>query len=134
MVITGQDAVLLHWARKNGFEDCGPASAMGFSINGEIVAVAVFFNYRSPDIEIGVISKTPRWASRGHLKAIAQYVYGQLNCSRLTAHVNASDSKLCGLMGRLGFQREGTLRAASAFGDVAVYGLLKEECRWYEKP
>lgn len=134
MLILGHDAELIEWARCHGFMECGPATTIGFAREGKIVGVALFFNYRHPDIEWGVISTSRKWATKAHFRAIANYVFGQLQCRRLTAEVDASDSKLCALMERIGFQREGTKRQATEHGDSAIYGLLKSECRWYEEP
>jgi RimJ/RimL family protein N-acetyltransferase len=95
-----------------------------------VLAIVVFSNYTSYDVELSVASWSPRWASRAFLRACFSYVFDQLRCDRCTVRVLARNWKARNMVRRLGFRVEGKLRRANAGQNVYVYGMLREECFW----
>lgn len=128
IVYDGQEEMLA-WA-SNQIGDCGPAATLGVSRNGFLSAVIIYFNYREPDIEIGLASVDGRWLNRSIIQQIFIYPFFQLKCNRITASVDASDPRIRRFLERLGFEFEGLKRKALPNGDAAIYGLLKENCIW----
>lgn len=132
MLIFGHSRVLAHWAGSRiGISDFGPCVAIGIAHRNEIVAAAVFNNYRHPNIEITFVTSSPRWASRGAIRAILQYPFVQLRCKRITAITEAANYPARAFLFRLGFHEEGYHPDALPSGDAVTYGLLaKDAGRW----
>lgn len=68
--------------------------------------------------------------TRMFLRALFYYPFLQLHCRRVTALIDDDNERSLRLVEHCGFEQEGRMRHATARGDVLVYGLLKEHCRW----
>ena len=100
-----------------------------------VAAGVVIHSYRprSGSAEVTAAAKTPRWLQRGVLRSLADYVFRQLDCQRLEAHLSERNRPAARLLERLGFEREGSMRRAWDGVDATlIYGLLREDCRWYD--
>jgi RimJ/RimL family protein N-acetyltransferase len=81
--------------------------------------------------ELSVVIDHPRILSRQVLAYIASYVFRTLGCRRCETEIDVANERSWHNVERLGFTREGTKRgAARDGGDVYLYGMLKEECKW----
>lgn len=61
------------------------------------------------------------------LRTLANYVFGQLGCDRVTGRIPASRTDAIEVVKRIGFVPEGRIRKAHQGEDFIVLGLLKEE-------
>jgi RimJ/RimL family protein N-acetyltransferase len=78
-----------------------------------------------------IAAESPRWASREVFHTAFAYPFLQLGCRRVTARVPVSNTRARRLVEGAGFALEGLMRsAAQDGGDVLIYGILKQECRW----
>src|SRR5262245_44580011 len=132
MLLFDQDAALARWAgARLGIADFHPCTAIGVAQGGDIVAAAIYNNYRPPDIEITFATSSPRWATRSAIRAMLHYPFVQLGCKRLTAVTAAQNAPARVFLLRLGFCQEGIHRDALPTGDAVSYGLLaKDAARW----
>jgi RimJ/RimL family protein N-acetyltransferase len=132
LLVFGYDKELAQWAgARLGVPDFGLSVAIGVARNSEIVAVALFNNYRHPNIEITFVTSTPRWATRQTIAVILRYPFKQLGCKRLTAVTEATNQPARAFLCRLGFTQEGYHPDALPTGDAVTYGLLaKDAARW----
>lgn len=133
-LLVGWDAAVARWVGDQvGIEDFGASVAIGILRDDDLIAGAVFNNYRHPNIEITFASTTPRWCARGIMAGIFAYPFNQVGCARLTAVTESKNQLARAFLRRLGFQQEGVMRRGFRNGDDAViYGMLREECRWLE--
>lgn len=122
---------LLAWAEVrvesvSPFERDKSAVAM-VTVDGEISAVSVYSNLRGGNIEMTIAADTPRWATRG---AIADLLSWPFEClpglRRITALVNASNTRSRKLVEGLGFQMEGWLEDGADDGDLVLYGMTRK--------
>lgn len=98
---------------------------------GELIAAAIFHNYKGHDIEIGFCADSPRWAQRGVIRAIFHYVFDQLGCIRLTTITGENNARARRFDEYLGFVQEGIHPHGMAPGETAIsYGMMKDQCRW----
>jgi RimJ/RimL family protein N-acetyltransferase len=96
-----------------------------------LIAGVVYNNLREMNIEATIASTRPYWCTRRVLHAIFWYPFCQLGMSRLTAITETTNQSVRVFLSRLGFQQEGVMRRGFRGGaDAAVYGMLREECRW----
>lgn len=110
---------------------CGEkAQFIGRWENDHLLGVVAFWNYSGPNVEAGWAGE-PGWLSRGFLRMVFAYAFGQLGCHRITGRIHADNDTAIAMSQRLGFVHEGTLREAGPGGvDIEIFGLLKKECRY----
>jgi RimJ/RimL family protein N-acetyltransferase len=131
---TQLDAVISYMHEKTGGKfDASLCS--GFAVlsdNKEFVAGIVLSNYRTHDIEISCATESSI-AWRPHvMKAVFQYVFGQLSCVRCTAIVTKGNKRCREFLNDLGFTLEGNVRNGyDGKRDALIYGLLAAECRYF---
>lgn len=132
MIILGRDRELARWAGDRlGIDNFGLCITIGVARNDEIVAVAVYNNWRPPNIEITFVTSTPRWASRENIRLILGYPFLQLGCKRISAMTAIDNDKAQAFLQRLGFKPEGFHPDALPSGDAVSYGLLWPQAqRW----
>jgi RimJ/RimL family protein N-acetyltransferase len=132
MLLFGIDRELSQWASdKLGIKDFGPCVTIGVSRSSKVVAVALFNNYRHPNIEITFVTSTPMWATRQTIGAILRYPFVQLGCKRLTAITEHTNRPARAFLCRLGFHQEGYHPDALPSGDAVTYGMLaRDAARW----
>ncbi|MHB8273074.1 GNAT family N-acetyltransferase [Bradyrhizobium sp.] len=132
MLIFNCDEALAAWAgQRLGMEIAKPNTSIGVAHRGQIVAVAVFNNFRRPNIEITFVTTSARWASPGAVKAILRYPFLQLGCKRVTAIIEATNQPARAFLCRLGFKLEGVHPDVFVSGAAETYGLLlKDATRW----
>ena len=131
-LIYDQDETLIEWAM--GVIGCTfrhDATAIGHSISGKIMAVAVFDGFSECDCNIHIASDgSGHSMSRGFLAAAFAYPFIQLNMRRVTGLVPAANTKALRFDYHLGFVFEGRCRNALPDDDIIVLGMLRENCRF----
>jgi RimJ/RimL family protein N-acetyltransferase len=134
MLLFGCDRELAQWAgARLGMHIAEPNTSIGVAHKGEIVAAAVFNNYRPPNIEITFVTSSPRWASKGAVSVILGYPFLQLGCKRVTAVIEAMNQPARAFLCRLGFKLEGIHPDVFASGAAETWGLLRHDARrWLE--
>lgn len=125
---------LVKWASDRlSLKSFGPCTAIGVVHRNELVAVAVFNEYRHPNIEITFVTSSPRWASPQSVRAIFAYPFKQLGCRRITAITEATNQPARAFLCRLGFKQEGVHPDALPNGTAITYGLLaRDAAPWLE--
>lgn len=93
-----------------------------------MVGGVVFTQHSHPNIVMACVLEAP--LTRMFLRAMFFYPFLQLKCERITLLIDDNNLKSLRLVEHVGFEREGCMRRARPGGDVFVYGLLKENCKW----
>ena len=132
MILYGHKAWVARWAGERlGVDDWGPCTTIAVLRNWEIVAAAVYNNYRHPNIEGSFVTTDPRWATPGVVRTMFRYPFVQLECKRVTATIEAKNQRIRAFLCRLGFREEGYHVDALPSGDAITLGLLaKDAARW----
>lgn len=115
--------------------DFGPCAAIGVQENGILFCGVVYNEYREPegDVRMHIAATNPKWCLPGRIRAFFDYPFNQLGCQRVTAVVSEHNGAARKLDEYLGFVHEGTIRRGFPDGsDAILYGMLKEECRWFQ--
>lgn len=121
MIVT--DERVPQFAAENLCGFVAPFTCMGLELNGRIVAAAIFNHYEETDIHMSAVGK--RW-TRGFVREVGSYVFGQLGCLRMTSITEQPE--VAALAVRLGGCVEGRLRNHFGPGrDGILIGFLKEE-------
>lgn len=139
-LVLGKDAEVCAWVRRlmptpaDGLKD---GASIGIEDRGRLIAGAVFTDYRvlpyGKDIQITFASVSPRWATRGNIRAIMSYPFIQLGCTRLTTITGRKNKRARKFIEGIGFHLEGVVRKAyDGYQDAIVYGQLRGECKWLD--
>lgn len=104
---------------------------IGRLMDGELVGGVLYEGYSTSNIFMHVAGIDGRWINRELLQAAFGYPFLQLPCKRVSAWVEDSNEKSKRLTEHIGFKREALLSgAARDGGDVIIYRMWKEECRF----
>lgn len=131
------NAILLDWcaARIGGTFQVGSV-AIGVARGNDLLAVAAFENYRKSNsgmplsIECSIAADSPRWATKGTIRAILSYPFEQLQVQRVTAFVQERNERSRKFLAGIGFVCEGFIRGSVDDGTgIYVTGMLREESR-----
>ena len=108
---------------------CANMSSIGLERDGELVAGVIYEGYNGYNVwmHVAIAGRitlpSPRYAFH--------YPFIELGCRRVSGRVEASNTKSRRFSEHLGFKQEAVLRgAASDGGDVILYRMTREECRY----
>ena len=70
------------------------------------------------------------WATREFLWMVFHYPFDQLQCKRVSGVVAADNLPARKFNEHLGFTLEATLADAHPQGNLLIYRMMREDCRW----
>lgn len=109
---------------------CHPFDVLTVRRKGRLVGAVLYIHWRGRSIEAHWAGE-PGWLTRDALRWMFAHPFLTLGVWRLVGLIPAGNVKAIAMAERLGFVREGTARQAEDDGsDLALYGMLKPECRW----
>ena len=114
--------------RIGGFFDPVCMSAIGWESAGRLGAGASFRDWNGVSIEGQIAADRP--LTRGFLFAIFDYPFRQLGARKIVATTSADHIRSIRLLRRLGFVEEACLRDAAPGGDLIIYTMRREACRF----
>lgn len=137
-VLYGSDLFVKNWvSEKIGNPNFGLCAAIGVLDGPKLIAGVVYHNYiESPDkkpimCEISCAAIDKRWSNRYTLNKLFAYPFIQLKVERVQVTIPVESEGVIKFNEKLGFKYEGTARKAHFLGgDVAVLGMLRDECKW----
>jgi len=132
--LTFDDELIYRFLIDRGVELMRSAGQQGIGLerDGELIGAIMYENFSGTNVWMhvaGVAGK--QWINRLLLKAAFKYPFVQLGCNRVSGWVDASNLKARRLDEHLGLKQEAILEgAAKDGGDVIIYRMKKEECRF----
>lgn len=111
------------------------AAGIGLKEDGELIAGVIYDDYNGSNVFMHVAAiPGRRWMTREYLYTCFAYPFTQLQCDRITGWVEASNLDARRFDEHLGFQQEAVLkRAARDGGDVIMYVMFREHCRFIKE-
>ena len=105
-------------------------TAIGLEKDGNLIAGVVFEDYRGTNctIHLAGIPRSGWIVNRLFLKAIRDYIYRNLKCTRLTAPVPENKRAFIGMLLRFGWEVE-FVQKRGHYGQDLIYFVL-----WLDKP
>ena len=113
-----------HWTKGRG-------TAVGRLKDGQLIGGVLYEDYTKANV-VCHIAGDEGWATKGFLRLIFDYPFNQLGVKRITAPVHSDNVKSILLMARLGFTLEATLERAIIGGDLLIYRMFKEDCKFLD--
>jgi len=108
----------------------GRGTAIGkLNSSGQMVAGVLYEDFNGANIMCH-IAGIGAWADRQYLRTIFDYPFRQLGVKRITAPVAATNAKSINIVIRMGFTLECTLAQATPEGDMHLFRMWRDECRF----
>ena len=107
----------------------GRGTAIGRLVDGELVAGVLYEDWNGANV-VCHIAGVGSWATRGYLGVIFDYPFVQLGARRITVPVCSTNSRSIALVERMGFTMDARLSRATPAGDLLLFAMFKDECRF----
>lgn len=105
--------------------------AIGLERGGRVVAVVVYEGVNAFHCWMHMAVEPGAFVGRDFIRAAFLYAFGVCKVRQVRGYVEASNREACEIDERLGFRRDVILQgAAKDGGDVIVYAMRREECRY----
>lgn len=133
-LLIGEDERVGLWVRKriptapcwNGFY-----RAIGQERDGQLIVGVVYTDASPANVSAHIAAVTgSKWATPEFLRLIFGYPFNQLKVRRITCYVEDMNHRSYQLAEYLGFVRESVMERALVNGDMYVYRLFREDCKW----
>ena len=115
-------------AKNNGQYHAESSVAIGLVRNDKIVAGVIYedYNGKSVVVHIAITGRlTPQF-----VKAICEYAFITCKVNKAIAPVSSANVKSIKFVENMGFIEEGRIRDAAPDGDIIMYTLGKDTCRF----
>ena len=97
----------------------------------ELIAACWFEKFNGVNMHMHIAAKPGRrWMSREFLRYVFHYPFNECGCKRVTGYVESTNYDARRFDEHIGFKLEATLKDAAPGGDMLVYVMFKDECRW----
>lgn len=110
----------------------GTCSAIGRVKDGHIVAGVLYHDFNGANV-FAHIAVNPGGMNRRFLSMIFDYPFNQLKAKRITGVVPSSNAAARRLDEHLGFELEAILHGAHPEGDLCIYRMTADQCRWLKE-
>lgn len=115
--------------RAGGTWIAGRGTAIGLLKDDALCAGVLYEDWNGANV-VCHIAAEGAWANRSFLWTIFDYPFGQLGVRRITAPVASVNHVSRKFVEHLGFELEATLSAAHPEGDILLYRITPDKCRW----
>lgn len=129
-IVTGQpvvDWVTAHISRSGSY---GPSVGIGLEKDGEMVAGVVYNEYNHVNINMHVAAVGKHWMTREYLWTCFDYPFNQCGVKRITAFIEDENTDAIKFDTHLGFKYEARMKDAYVNGDILIYVMRRDDCRW----
>lgn len=133
-LITGSHVVSWVASRTGEHGNYGAAVGIGVEENGAIRAGVVFSDWNGVNICMHVASDGSRnWMTRELLFECFRYAFETAGCRRITGLVGEGNKAAIDFDKHIGFSEEARLKGAHPDGDLIVFVMRKDDCRWLRR-
>ena len=111
----------------------GRGTAIGKVSDGKLTAGVLYEDFSGSNV-VCHIAGEGYWASRAFLWLIFDYPFNQLKVKRITCPVYSTNEQSIRLVQRMGFKIEATLSQAIPGGDLILFCMFRNECKYLKDP
>lgn len=116
--------------RFGGAWDASTKKAIGLERDGVLVAGVMYDNFLGSSICMHVAAEGGYWLTRDFLHAAFTYPFDQLGVHKVIGPVDSSNARARKLDTHLGFVPEAVLTGAAAGGDLILFTMTRQQCRF----
>lgn len=136
-VVLGYDDIVGNWVhtRLDSRWLPGRGNAIGLiDDNEKLVCGWTYSDYNHANIIVDVVAECKGWATPEFLFMCFDYPFNQLGCKRITSPVAKTNTHCQKFVEHLGAELEFVMPDACKTGDVLIYRMFKNNCRWLTQP
>lgn len=112
------------WSPERGF-------AFGLERDGELIAGVLFDNWNGASLMMHVAAEPGvNWLRRDFIRVCFTYPFLQLQVHKVLGFVASTNLPARRFDEHLGFVLEATLTGAHPGGDLLVYSMTRDQCKW----
>jgi len=127
VIRTGHDVA--RWVYKALHSCCDEgAEGIGLEKDGALVAGVAYENWNGRSIVCHIVIEGR--ITRYYLYAIFHYPFEYLGCDKIVVPIAQSNGESIKLVENMGFEREATLCDAHPDGDIYLYSMKRQNCRF----
>lgn len=130
MMITGPAVVEWVASRTGEHGNYGAATGIGVEKDGQIIGGVVYNEWNGVNVNMHVAAEDKRWLSKTALWYFFDYPFNQLKVKRITGLVGEGNEHARQFDEKVGFVEETRLKGAHPTGDMIVYVMWRNTCRW----
>jgi hypothetical protein len=131
VIVTGEEALRWMAGRVEGTFAPELTTAIGWKRHGQVVAAVCYDGYNGANINMHVASDgSKHWLNKEFLWFVFYYPFRQLKVKRITGIVPSGNGEARRFDEKIGFELEATLKDAHPQGDLLIYKMTPETCRW----
>lgn len=129
-IVVGYDDYIGPWiCQRLGLEWYeGKGKCIGLLQDGVLIAGTLYEGFNGSSVFMHIAIDKP--VTKQWIRTNARYVFIQLNAKRVSGMVAATNIQAREFLQRVGFIPEVSLHNACVDGDLIIYTIFKEECRW----
>lgn len=134
-IICDQPARVGDWvcARVGGKFNLSDSWAIGLEKGGQLIAGVVFDTWLGNSIAMHVAGEGGHWMTREFAKVCFTYAFIQLKVKKVLGFVDSTNTKARRYDEHLGFQLEHVIKDAGKFGDICIYSMTADQCRFIKE-
>jgi len=104
---------------------------IGLAENGELIAGVVYEDFNGRSVTAHIAAKPGRrWMTKEFLAVIFDYPFNQLKVEKLIGVVPSGNLEARRLDEHFGFTIEARLKDCHPTGDLLIYTMRRDQCRW----
>jgi RimJ/RimL family protein N-acetyltransferase len=108
----------------------GSGAGIGLEQDGRLIAGVLYDNYNGRSIAMHVAAEGGDWMTREYLRVCFDYPFRQLGVCKIIGLVDSTNTAARRFDEHLGFVLEHTIIDAGRKGDLCIYSMTPEQCRF----
>lgn len=137
-LLVGQSDFVGFWVSKQLGSVWFPGRAQAIGVidsQDRLIAGFVYDSWNKASLYMHIAALPgKRWATHPVLAVMFDYPFRQLGCQKILAVIGEKNTASRRFTEHVGFKLEATLSKAHPDGDLLVYTLTPEDCRWLSLP
>lgn len=131
-IITDQNDRVGKWVceRTGGIFNDKVATCIGLEYEGNLIAGVIFDHYNHKSIAMHVAAEGKRWMNKEYLWYCFHYPFNELKIDKILGFVEENNTDARRFDEHLGFKLETKIIDACKGGDLLVYTMTREQCRF----
>lgn len=116
--------------QRTGGQFDGLGTAIGLEKDGELIAGVLYDGYNGNSVCMHVAAVGKRWMTKEYLRVCFDYPFKQLKVKKILGVVDSMNIDARRFDEHLGFELEAVIAGAGQKGDMLIYSMTPERCRF----
>jgi RimJ/RimL family protein N-acetyltransferase len=131
-IVTRADHIVGPWIAEHtgGQWHTGQGSTIAIVENGKILGATLYQNFNGASIMMHCAGLGRSWLTREFLWFAFYYPFEQLAATKIISPVESNNVDSIRFIKHIGFTLEATLVDASPHGDLHLFTMTKDQCKW----